>query len=391
MRVPPFGCAFLLLSLSVSLAAQSHPGGGGTSGGHTTGPIGSTPGPTLSNSSLPSTAFISGKVTLDDGSQLTEAATVQTICRGQRHTVAYTDSHGSFSFQFADLTPGADTDFTDAGNNMMTRSEGLRDRREWQDCELQAVLAGFTSEVIELASRMSSLESTDIGRVVLHRMAQVEGTSISVTSALAPKPAKKALEKAQQQEKKAKWSQAEQSLEKAVQIYPKYAVAWFELGKIQLRRNDAASAQNSFQQSIKADPKYVNPYDGLAQIAYQARQWPAVVETTNQLIALNPVNFPGAYFLNGVANFSLGNLDSAEKIVRQGIKVDDAHQIPRLQYLLGMILLRKQEYPEASRYLQQYLLLAKQPAEIEETKKQLDEIARLTASPGPAAATTEKK
>jgi len=218
----------------------------------------------------------------------------------------------------------------------------------------------------------------------------VEGTSISVTSALAPKTAQKALQKAQEAEKKGRWPQAEQSLQKAVQIYPKYAVAWFELGRVQLRRNDTAAAKNSFQQSIHADPKYVNPYDGLSQIAFQTRQWPDVVETTNQLIALNPVNFPGAYFLNGVANYSLGNMDAAEKSVRQGIKVDDAHQIPRLQFVLGMILLRKQEYREASEHLEQYLALAKQPAEIEETKKELDEIARLTGNPTPATTNTNK-
>lgn len=390
MELRPFACAFVLLMFSVCLAAQSRPGGG-SSGGRNAGPNTVTAVPPTAPSTLPSTAFISGKVTIDDGSQLTEPVGVQTICRGQRHTVAYTDTHGNFSFQFADLSPGADADISDASNTMMTRSEGMRDQRSWQDCELQAVLAGFTSEVIELSSRMSTLESTDIGRVVLHRMAQVEGTSISVTSALAPKAAREALEKAQVEEKKNKWKQAEQSLEKAVQIYPKYAVAWFELGRLQLRRNDASAAKNSFQQSIGADPKYVNPYDGLAQMAYQGRQWPAVIETTNQLLALNPVNFPRAYFMSGVANYYLENFEAAEKRVRQGIRVDDGHQVPRLEYLLGMILLRKKEYREASEHLQQYLLLAKQPAEIEETKKQLDEIARLSASPSPSAATTEKK
>lgn len=391
MRVAPSaGTLLLLLALSVSVLAQGRPGGT-SGGGRTTGPISSTAGPPTSNNAVPSPVFISGKVTLDDGSQLTEAASVQTICRGQRHTVAYTDSQGSFSFQFADLSPGADTDFTDAGNGMMTRSEGLRDRRSWQDCELQAVLVGFTSEVIELTSRMSTMESTDIGRLVLHRLAHVEGTSISVTSALAPKPAQKALQKAQAEEKKGHWPQAEESLQKAVKIYPKYAVAWFELGRVQLRRNDTESAKTSFQQSINADPKYVNPYDGLGQIAFQTRQWPAVVETTNQLIALNPVNFPSAYFMNGVANYYLGNLDAAEKSVRQGIKVDEDHQIPRLQYVLGMILLRKQEYREASEHLEQYLALAKQPADIEETKKELGEIARLSGNPNSATDATAKK
>jgi len=40
-------------------------------------------------------AFISGKVVLDDGTQLTESATILTICRGHRQAVTHTDSHGS--------------------------------------------------------------------------------------------------------------------------------------------------------------------------------------------------------------------------------------------------------------------------------------------------------
>ena len=42
---------------------------------------------------------------------------------------------------------------------------------------------------------MSTFESADIGRLVLHRMGQVEGLTISATSAMAPKDAQKAYEK----------------------------------------------------------------------------------------------------------------------------------------------------------------------------------------------------
>ena len=40
---------------------------------------------------------------------------------------------------------------------------------------------------------MTTFETTDIGRLVLHRMGQVEGLTISATSAMAPKDAQKAL------------------------------------------------------------------------------------------------------------------------------------------------------------------------------------------------------
>jgi len=333
-------------------------------------------------SSLP--PFISGKVVLDDGTALTEPVAIETLCFGSRHTVAFTDSHGAFNFQFGDPALEGNADLSDASNSMLSHQQNQQQAGNWKACQLDAVLPGFTSEVVELASRVSGMDDTDIGRVTLHRLAHVEGTSISVTSALAPGSAKKLLDKAREEEKKAQWDKAQQSLEKAVHIYPKYASAWFELGRVQMEQHDLVSAKQSFQLSVSADPKFVDPYDGLAQLAFQTKQWPEVVDTTNKLLALNPVNFPSAYSLNGVANYYMRNFDAAEKIVRQGTKVDETHTVPKLQYLLGMILLQKGNYNEAAESLKQYLQLTKQPAEIAEAKKELGEIEKLSAKPATA-------
>lgn len=379
MRFPSVSCCWFLL-LSASLVAQTH--GGGNRGPGTAFPGSTAPQPSATPGLNPGVgaAFITGKVVLEDGGELTDTAAIEMTCHGQRHTTAYTDRRGNFSFQFADANSTAVADAGDASTTMMTRTTSMQEQRNWRDCEVQAALAGFTSQSIELASRMSTLESVDLGRISLHRMEQVEGTSISVTTALAPNAAKKAFEKAREDEKKGKSDQAEQSLQKAVQLYPKFAVAWNELGKLQVQKKDFAGAKISFEQSVAADSKYVNPYDGLAMLAFQASEWQEVVDTTNKLLSLNPVNFPNAYFYNGAANYSLGNIDVAEKMTRQGIRIDDGHQIPKLQYLLGIILMRKQQYQEASEQLQQFMKFAKQPAEVDEAKKQLSEIERRSAS-----------
>jgi hypothetical protein len=63
--------------------------------------------------------------------------------------------------------------------------------------------------------------------------------------------------------------------------------------------------------------------------------------------------------------------------------VDETHSVPKLQYLLGMILLQKHDYAGAEDLLKQYLQLTKQPAEIAETQKELGEIQKLSAQPAP--------
>ena len=385
MISPHFRCAFLIFALSVSALAQGRSGGGRPSFGSINTNTTTQPLPPAAPASAASAIFISGKVVLDDGSDLTEPAVIQTICRGRRHSETYTDGRGNFSFRFGDPAPTTAAAISDAGTSNVSDRSGLQSTPNLQECQVQAELAGFSSDTIELGSRMGLMASLDVGRVPLHRLAHVDGNSISATSYMAPPPAKKAYEKGLDQEKKNKWEEAEKSFEKAVQIYPKYATAWYQLGRLQLRSSspspqDLDSAKNSFEQSVAADPKYVNPYDGLARIAMFVRDWSSVVSTTSKLIALNPVSFPDAYYDSAVANYYLKRFDDAEKSALQGIHVDESHQFPKLQYLLAMTLLQKQNYQSANEHMQLYLSLAKAQDDIDLAKRGMAEIEKVSAS-----------
>ena len=327
-------------------------------------------------------AFISGKVVLDDGTRITEPATIQTICRGHKQTVTHTDSRGGFSFEFGDRTSAAAAGISEADvDSSWSPSIGSRgNQRDWKDCELLADLPGFISQPIDLSSKMSTFESTDVGRLVLHRLGHVEGLTISATSAMAPKEAQKAFEKARDKLGKQKWDEAQPLLEKAVQIYPRYAVAWFDLGNVQLHKSDFEQARHSFEQSIAADSKYANPYRGLAELDTQQKQWESLVKVTDQLLALNPVSFPDAWLRNALGNYYLRNFAAAEKSARQGMKVDETHQVPKLEYLLGVILMQEREFQDATVHLQNYLHVATQPSDIEDAQRQLAEITRVSAS-----------
>jgi len=377
----------LTLTLTLFAAAQGKGGRGTTTTTTTTNPSRTSTQPSMNNPDPMANqrAFISGKVVLEDGTKITEPAGIQTICRGRKQTVTHTDSHGNFSFEFGDRMGAAVAGMSnaDADSSWSPASpSGGGSQRDWRDCELQADLPGFTSQAIELSSKMSTFETTDIGRLVLHRVGHVEGLTISATSAMAPKDAQKAYEKGHDKAGKQKWDEAQPLLEKAVQIYPKYAVAWFDLGRIQLQKNAMADARHSFEQSIAADPKYVSPYRGLAELDTQQKQWQPLVTVTDQLLALNPVSFPDAWLRNALGNYYLGNFAAAEKSARQGMKVDDSHQLSKLEYLLGIILIQEREYAEAGTHIQNYIKVATQPSEIEEAQKQLAEVTRLSASAG---------
>src|SRR5205085_3424026 len=164
--------------------------------------------------------YASGKVTLDDGTPPPEAVVRQLVCKASPRSIGYTDSKGRFSIDlgnrnnsaiFADASqsgPG----FGDAGMSSMNSSlpqtrggsgSGLTERN-LMGCELQASLPGFRSDTVNLANRRS-LDNPEVGTLVLHRLGNVEGLTISATSALAPKDAKKAYEKGRAENRKGKW------------------------------------------------------------------------------------------------------------------------------------------------------------------------------------------
>jgi len=337
-----------------------------------------------------SSTFLSGKVVLDDGTALTEPAAIMTICKGQRRTETYTDSKGGFSFEFA-AKPSINNGMgiEDADSASWVSPNQRSPRRTLQDCELSASIAGFTSEIVELG-RIAGDQHADVGRVTLHRLAQVEGLSISATSAAAPDAARKSYEKGLKEVKKKKFEDAQKSFEKAVEIYDKYAVAWYELGRMQEERNDVTGARHSFAQSLAADAKYVNPYRSLAYLAAKEKQWVDVVDQSGKLLALNPVNFPDMWMLKAVGSYFAENLERAEKSARQGMKLDDEHHYPKLEYLLGLILEQKHAYAEAAEHLHKYVALAPTPADADQGRKELAQIEKLAPNLA-APAIAEKK
>ena len=135
-------CALLTLTLSLFASAQTKSPARGTTTSPTRNTVTTQPTMNSPEGSLGQRAFISGKVVLDDGTRLTESATIQTICQGHKQTVAHTDSHGSFSFEFGNRLSAASAGISaaDADSSWSAANTGRGNQRDWRNCELQAEL-----------------------------------------------------------------------------------------------------------------------------------------------------------------------------------------------------------------------------------------------------------
>ncbi len=336
--------------------------------------------------------FISGKVTMADGSPLPHGVIIKSICLNSQRTVASTDSKGYFNFDWNHVTsslPDASDQFEPSGRqrndpfgssggsggfgNMNGGSGSSGSGGSMMGCELRAEAGGFRSDSLTLDNHRG-FDNPDIGTIVLYRTAGIEGTSVSATSLNAPKDARKAYEKGTQALRKGKPADAQLALEKAVELYPKYANAWLELGRSRLAQKSLETAAQAFLNAVDADPKLVRAHAELGMMAARQSSWEEATKYLDIALKLDPLSFPQLWYPDAVAHFNLKNLDMAEKSVHSAIQHDPQNKNPQAHHLLGAILAQKNDLPGAAVALQAYMKLAPAASDISLVKNQLAEI-----------------
>jgi tetratricopeptide (TPR) repeat protein len=245
------------------------------------------------------------------------------------------------------------------------------------DCELRASLGGYRSDVVSLAGHRA-MDSQNVGTLILYRHARGEGDTVSYTSLAAPKEAAKALQRGRDATRKEKWDEARKQFEIAVEIDPKYASAWFELGRTLESLQNESGAWDAYQRAIASDERFIPPYVQVATIELKRKDWAAAIETTDHIVKLDPVNFPGVYICKSIAEFSLRKLEAAEKSARQALDLDTAHRFPVANHVLGVILAQRGDFSGAAAHLRTYLRLAPNASDASVAKDQLAKIERLS-------------
>jgi tetratricopeptide (TPR) repeat protein len=319
---------------------------------------------------------LTGSVKIDDGSPLPGSVSIEVSCGGATYTVAHTNVLDDFGFQASgagQLTPLAfGNAFSSLSGTNSDAASGIHPGST--SCDLQAELAGFRSSVISLNNPMP-FDGANVGVIWLHRVGRAEGGNmVSVTTLEAPKEAKKSFDKGKDLMRAGKLADAAVWLQKAVTIDPRFAEAWVNLGFVQYKRNQSDAAEASVLKARDIDPKLAGIYQILGYIASDRRDWSAAIGYLGEAERLNPLSSALPWYLSAVAYYQLHRFNEAERSIRQEIQIDSAQRFQRARFLLGLILVARNEISTGTQMLRDYLAASPDPEDVKVANSMLSRL-----------------
>jgi len=218
---------------------------------------------------------------------------------------------------------------------------------------------------------------------------------VSAAAYQAPPNARKAYEKGLEAEKNRKFAEARKYFQQAVEIYPKFTNAWFQLGAVLERENEYDAARYAYTKATTIDAKFLPPYLSLASMAYKIENWTEVLTLTSHIIDLDPLTRAGVagyildldpldyaqvYFYNALANYKLNKIEEAERSGLKAEHMDLRPRFPQLHLLLAEIFAGKKNYPVAISELQTYLELVPNAKNADQAREWLGKLEKLNGS-----------
>ncbi len=309
--------------------------------------------------------YLLGTVMVTGGSLIWDPVPITVTCGGKIRYTTNADPKGGFEIAVVETS------------SRTLGTEGARSIpvAELVDCTVEAVLPGFSSSVLTIPHR-NILDDPDIGTVKLSREEGAGGAAISGTTASAPKEATKAFEKARSEWLDQKPDRAQRDLEKAVQVYPQFAEAWYQLGKIQ----EASSPQDaaiSYSKSVAADPKFILPYGHLVAFAAKAEKWQEVADDASHELELSPRGTPQIWYYHALGNYKLKKEDVAEVSAVKALAMDPLHTEPNSEQLLAVILADKRDFAGALAHLRNCLTYLPSGPNADVVKQQVAQLEKM--------------
>lgn len=186
-------------------------------------------------------------------------------------------------------------------------------------------------------------------------IAGIHSPTVSVIRLEVPEKARNEYGKACAALNHKKYAEAEEHLQKGINLYPSYSAAWVLLAQAQELEQKTSDAAQSCDRAMKIDSSYAPAFLCLAHLAAGEKKWDQVEELTNRLLQLHPLNASNAWYYNALAYLHLDQLSAAESSALRGIEDNRKDHQPRLHLLLARIYEMKGDHSAEASELQEYL------------------------------------
>jgi len=321
-------CFALALLFAVSTCALAQkPGGGGSSGGG-----GGSTGPTGSGGNQPGFSTALSAIPQAAERQVEESIHLQ-LLNSQSVPVQDTFSNRDGMVTFHNVSPGSycikmdGSDIKDATTDTFVIYPNDRMHMEW----------------IHVTPKDNPQTANVPGA----------GPMVSASDLSLPPKAKSEMDKGMDAFAKGNFKKAEEKLEKATEIYPKYARAWNNLGVVRIRENNKDGARTAFQKSIEADSKFSSGYLNLARLSMMEKNLPEADSFINRALSFDPNNAE-ALVLLAKEQLDSGQYDKALLNARK------VHNLPHdhwanIHLIAGQALLKENRNAEAMQEFELFL------------------------------------
>lgn len=143
--------------------------------------------------------------------------------------------------------------------------------------------------------------------------------------------------------------QAAESFQQVITTKPDDPEGYYNLGTLNLRRNDLNQARKYLEQTVKLRPNYPEAWNNLGMIAAQEEHPDEAIRNFQQSLLLRPTYAIALLNLGNVYRRQ-GSFGKAEECLRRSLEIqpDD----PEIHYSLGMLFAQQNQLQRASVYLQ---------------------------------------
>jgi hypothetical protein len=121
------------------------------------------------------------------------------------------------------------------------------------------------------------------------------GSMVSAAQLAVPKKARREYEKAENAARKNKWSEANQYLQRALVIWPKFAEALVLRAIIERNQYSSAQAITDAEKAVESDPAYGKAYVVLGAVYTDVNRWDDAVRALDQGVRIAPDYWQGYY------------------------------------------------------------------------------------------------